>query len=276
MNRKPSKAFLQEALTNNSFDVDSTDKAIRITLDHSFSYLYRLQRNMVCYEEYFYTTRNVVGEPDYGDVYMDARERPCINFPASMVLPQYREKFRTSNYYKSQIDYNDLKKDHKLFSRLPVILIDNHLLRTCTLDVYDDFFTAHLPFDRYFLHTKEFNNDEWQYHFIDHEISLQVINNSYYQDARTNSAMLRANSYGDTYDRIRASYLKDLGINISPDDKGIYFASIFIADNQLGSQLLRTQFDKFGDLVIYYDEDTIQALNGCMETVTIRFLFIAI
>ena len=203
---KPSKEFLQEALTNNSFDIDSTDKALRITLDHSFSYLYRLQRNMVCYEEYFYTTRNVVDQPDYGDLFMDARERICVNFPASLILQQYREKFRTSKYYRELVDYTTLKTDHTLFSRLPVILIDNCVLRSFQMDMYDDFFTAHLPFGRYFLHTTKYDHERKEYEFVNHTMSLQVINNSFYEDIQTNSGMLMRNSYDEhSYDRILTS-----------------------------------------------------------------------
>ena len=44
---KPPKLFLQDALTNNSFSIEDTDRTLRMTLDHSFSYLYRLQRNML-------------------------------------------------------------------------------------------------------------------------------------------------------------------------------------------------------------------------------------
>ena len=51
---KPTKEFLTEALTNNTFDVDSTDKGLRASLDNSFSYLYRLQKNLIQYEEFLY------------------------------------------------------------------------------------------------------------------------------------------------------------------------------------------------------------------------------
>ena len=53
---KPTKEFLTEALTNNTFDNKSTDIGLRATLDNSFSYLYRLQKNLIPYEEFFDTT----------------------------------------------------------------------------------------------------------------------------------------------------------------------------------------------------------------------------
>lgn len=271
---KPSKEFLREALTNNTFDIDETDRALRITLDHSYSYLYRLQRNMVCYEEYFYTTRNVVSQPDYGDLFMDARERICVNLPASLILQQVRERFRTSKYYRELVDYQTLKTDHTLFSRLPVITIDNHVLKSFTMEMYDDFFTAHLPFGRYFLHTKTYDNVNKEYEFVSHDISLQVINNSFYEDVVTNAGMIRQNSYNTySYDRILTTYLKDLGLTLDREKVGTYFAVVFCGDDELGSQLLEVSFDENDDILIHYDEDTKSKLDSCMEKVTIRFYF---
>ena len=65
MELKPSEKFLTEALTNGTFSIEDTDNALRRSLDHSFSYLYRLQRNVVEYEEYHYTTRNIKAIPEY-------------------------------------------------------------------------------------------------------------------------------------------------------------------------------------------------------------------
>lgn len=271
---KPSKEFLREALTNNSFDIDSTDKALRITLDHSYSYLYRLQRNMVCYEEYFYTTRNVVSQPDYGDLFMDARERICVNLPASLILQQVRERFRTSKYYRELVDYATLKTDHTMFSRLPVILIDNRVLKSFQMEMYDDFFTAHLPFGRYFLHTKKYDAENKEYEFINHSISLQVINNSFYEDVITNAGMLRQNSYDEkSYDRIFTTYLKDLGVTLDTSKSGTYFAAIFCEDEELGTQLQEVSFDLNGDILIHYDDDAIQKISECTGNITIRFYF---
>ena len=145
---KPPKLFLQDALTNNSFSIEDTDRTLRMTLDHSFSYLYRLQRNMLIYEELFYTTRNVVPEPDYGDLWMDSREQICINFPVQLIPAQFREKFRCSKFYGTKFQYGAIVENHQLFTRLPVILIDNQVLRDFDIESYDDYFTAHLNFDR--------------------------------------------------------------------------------------------------------------------------------
>ena len=97
---KSSKDFLQTALTNGSFDLDALDKALRKTVDNSFSYLYRLQRNTITYEEYHYTTRNVESQPDYGDLYLDKRERGCIDIPCEVIRTSGREKYRRSSLFR--------------------------------------------------------------------------------------------------------------------------------------------------------------------------------
>ena len=97
---KSSEEFLRTALTNNTFDVDALDKALRMTLDNSFSYLYRLQRNTIPYEEFFYTTQNVKDQPDYGDFYLDKKERVCVNIPAELILSNARERYRRSSLIK--------------------------------------------------------------------------------------------------------------------------------------------------------------------------------
>lgn len=269
---KTPKEFLQDALTNNSFSIDDTDRALRMTLDHSFSYLYRLQRNMACYEELFYTTRNVVGERDYGDFWMDKRERICVNFPVQLIPAQFREKYRTSEFYNREIAYEDIPQNRTLFTRLPVVIIDNQVVRTFTFEAFDDYFTAHLGFDRYFLHTKKFDNNRWEYEYISHTTSVQVVANSEFTDIETNTGMLQKNSYsGIGYDRLRISYLENFGFALRDD--GGYFAVLFLGDDALGTQLLETDVDTQGDLYISYDSDTLAKLNAYTGTVTVRLYF---
>lgn len=269
---KTPEQFLQDSLTNNSFSIEDTDRALRMTLDHSFSYLYRLQRNMAIYEEYFYTTRNVIDERDYGDFFMDYRERICANYPITLIPTQFREKFRTSPYYGEAIRYEDINKDHSLFTRLPIIIIDNQVVRTFKFHVSDDFITVHYGFDRYFLHEKKFDNDRWEYFFISHDVSVQVVNNSYFTDFTTNTGMLQRNSYdGHSYDRLLMSYLENFNFKLRED--GQYFAVIFLGDEKLGTNLLEVNVDSDGNLVIMYDMDARAKIESYTGSVMIRLYF---
>lgn len=270
---KTPEKFLQEALTNNSFTMEDTENALRMSLDHAFDYLYRLQRNMSIYEELFYTTRNNVDDRDYGDYFMDARERICVNFPIRLIPVQFREKFRTSKFYGQKISYRDIVDHPTLFTRLPVLLIDNQVVRDFEVEVFDDYFTTHLGFDRYFLHTRKFDNNRWEYEYVDHHTSLQVINHADFTDLPINRGMLRLNSYsGNGFDRLRLSYLTESGFAKREDD-GCYFAVLFFDDEKLGSQLLEVDWDTFGDMAIHYDQETLRRLNGSTGAVTIRFYF---
>ena len=135
MEVKASESFLTEALTNGTFSIEDTENALRRSLDHSFSYLYRLQRNMIQYEEYHYTTRNVVDQPDLGDMWLDKKYRICINLPGSLVPEYNREKYKRSDYFQKEIPFisegsitnNGLEfiSNKTLFTRMPVILFDN-------------------------------------------------------------------------------------------------------------------------------------------------------
>lgn len=269
---KPPKLFLQDALTNNSFSIEDTDRTLRMTLDHSFSYLYRLQRNMLIYEELFYTTRNVVPEPDYGDLWMDSREQICINFPVQLIPAQFREKFRCSKFYGTKFQYGAIVENHQLFTRLPVILIDNQVLRDFDIESYDDYFTAHLNFDRYFLHTTKFDTPNWEYEFIDHNISVQVVNNSNYFDLETNTGMLQMNSYSShDYDRIQMAYLKNFGFQRK--DGGSYFATLFFGKERLGTQLIEVIFNSEGDMELCYDKTSLDKLKGYTGAITVRLYY---
>lgn len=269
---KTPKQFLQDALTNNSFSIEDTENTLRMTLDHSFSYLYRLQRNMNIYEEYFYTTRNVIDERDYGDFYMDYRERICANYPVALIPTQFREKFRVSSYYGKKIRYEDIIKDHQLFTRLPVIIIDNKVVRTFEFSVNDDFMTVYFGFNRYFLHTRKFDNNRWEYFYISHDVSVQVVDNSDFMDIATNTGMLQRNSYdGHSYNRILMSYLENFHFKYRTD--GLYFAVVFFGDEPFGTQLLEVEKDSNGDLVIRYDLESMYRLNGYTGALTVRLYF---
>ena len=169
---KPSKSVLETALTNNTFDVDMTDKILRMAQDNSFGYLYRLQRNIVGYEEYFYTTFNNENIPDYGDLYLDSKSRVCINFPVDLIVPTKREKYRYSKFHRQEVSLNDIRNEVNIFQKLPIITIDNHILKEYSVKIYDGYFVAILPFGRDFLFEKFMNEEKGHYEYIIHDIKL--------------------------------------------------------------------------------------------------------
>ena len=199
---KSSEEFLRTALTNNTFDIDALDKALRISLDTSFSYLYRLQRNTVIYEEHFFTTENIKDQPDYGDFYLDKKERVCMNIPSELILTNAREKYRKSDLFREEISLDTLKNNHEIFAKFPVIILDNKVLKDFSLRIYDDYFTLITPFKKDCVYATVFSDDKWNYEHIEHTLSVQIINNTFYVDLETNTGMLKRNGFNNSFDKI--------------------------------------------------------------------------
>lgn len=271
---KPGYWDLQEALTNNTFDIDATDKAARMAFHNSYQYLYRLQKNMACYEEYFYTTRNNVDEREYGDFYLDDREKVLVNYPLELVPVHFREKFRMSEYYGKVIPYQTIIDNDKLFTKLPIIIVDDQVVRDCGIEVFDDHITVHLGFDRYFLFVKNFNGTTWGYDYIQHKHSVHLIDNAGVENIQTNSGMIKFNSYsGNDFDRLKKDYLKGFNIKLQPPSEGLYMAVIFIGDNKTGSHLIEAETDENGDIVIRYHDELIGVLNNTNKPILIKLYF---
>lgn len=275
------KDYLTEALTNRTFDADATELALRKSLDNSFSYLYRLQRNLVQYEEYHYTTRNIVETPDYGDLFVDKYERVCMNFPVQLVRPHEMENYKRSKYFLQEVTFDELVQEKEIFTRIPIILVDNQVLRRFSVIIYEDSFTMILPFERNFVHGKPWdpnvvnlNGTYGDNVYKEHRIDAQIIRNASFFDIETNSAMLRRNSYDKkSFDRILNSYMEALNPSAKMETNGIYFAVLYTAKgDKLGSFLQEVSIDENGDYVIHWDEKTEQRLHSG-GAIIIRFIF---
>ena len=324
---KADKEFLRQAFTNNTFGAKETDLALRNVLDHSFSYLYRLQRNIIEYEEYFYSTRNQVynifqtptpgtidDSPEMGDFYLDNSGRVCVNFPVELVHSTQREDYRKTQYHKDkpellyntefygvEITYEDLIKHDELFHRIPVIIIDNQVLIDFKVKVFDDYFTAILPFNRYFLHSKYYDNANHEYKFIQHEYCVQIINSVNpisklkkekeigFIDFKTNKGMLEdeMNTNAKPFGYLSKGYvinllnnqyfnesennkIKELKLYDSKD--GIYFATIFYGEEKLGTTLIDVDITSEG-IQLNLDKNTETLINNNNQEFTIRLIF---
>lgn len=269
-----SKETLQTALTNNSFDLDMTEKIIRMAQDNSYNYLYRLQRNIVIYEEHFYTTTNNKDIPDYGDLYLDHKERVCINFPVDLIGTGNREKFRTSKYSKAEINISSFSEDTSIFYKLPIITIDNHVLKSFSVKLFDDHFVAILPYGKNFLFEKEYDEKKKHYIYIEHNIQLQVVNNVKIYDLEINKGMLQLQSPEEKYDTLLHSYvMKSSGIDLHQKTEGMYFAVVFTNDDKyLGSQLHAVDIHD-DHIHMDIDKDTSDIIGKSNGNITIRFIY---
>lgn len=275
------KEYLTEALTNRTFDVTATELALRKSLDNSFSYLYRLQRNLVQYEEYHYTTRNNFDIPDYGDMYLDKFERLCINFKSELVSVHNKEVYRKSEYYNREIKLSELLKEKEIFTKIPIVLIDNKVLKDFSVLIADGSFTIITGLNKNFLFENNWdenvynlNNTRGGYPYKDHIIDLQIIPNTVIFNVDTNSAMLKRNSYSKKgFDRILKSYIGSIAPNDSELKDGMYFAVLYTPkDKNLGSFLHEVSIDDNGDYVIDWSNYALETLSK-PSSLTIQFIY---
>lgn len=222
---KPSESFLTEAFTNNSFGDRATDLGLKAGLENSYSYLYRLQRNLITYEEYFYTTRNQIYNFDYdsegnkfyyrevirneygrkvkkripiknpnlGDFYFDDSRRVCINFGVQLTSFEERSRYRTDidkDFYDREITLKEILDNPDIFHRLPVIVLDNRVLRDFSIKIYEDYFTliltrrikennaikkTYLGWD--YIYQNLFDEEHQEYSYQNHKFFIQIIEN---------------------------------------------------------------------------------------------------
>ena len=268
---RPSKSYLQEALTNNTFDMESTENALRMGLDHSFSYLYRLQRNMVDFEESHYTTRNEIDRPDFGDFYLDDNDFVCLNLPGEIVTQSFRENYRQSDYYNKEIPYDTLNEYHDtMFTRFPILFIDEKVVRHPYFEIKDDYFHVRTEETRSFLLKPTFDNKRWEYEYYDHTAWLQLVGHAYYQEVVTNASMLQLQSR--TYDILRADYLSQFSFH-DDESPGTYFVTAFCGHETLGTTLTDAEFDEYGNLHFYFGKEDLARIKACAEDITIRIYF---
>ena len=106
------KALMAESEINNSFDIRSVTDTLKMTLENSFSYLYRLQRNVIRFKEYFYPHSQSSGkypEIPYGDLFLDDKMNVCLKIDADLVKQTARETFRTSSFYNTEFTLEDIE-----------------------------------------------------------------------------------------------------------------------------------------------------------------------
>lgn len=129
MNDIEFRKMLAETEVNNTFDLDIVEDTLKQTVENSYWYLYRLQRNVCKYKQYYikdskkdgWNVRNNIEAFEY---YIDEKNRVCMYIDADLVYEHAREEFYASKYYKSEFTLMELNKHPKIFERIPLINID--------------------------------------------------------------------------------------------------------------------------------------------------------
>ena len=88
------KRMMSESEINNSFDPGATDESLEYILHRSWSYLYRVERNLIHFEKFYYPeSRASLEDIRYGDLYLDDRGRVCFKLNVDIVKHLGREDF---------------------------------------------------------------------------------------------------------------------------------------------------------------------------------------
>ena len=102
--------LLHDALTNNTFDMNSVDLTLDKALKSSFSYLYYLQKAKVEYEEFMQNsndkeTREV---SRIGHLYLDTLNFANFEVDHDIISTNCRERFRQSDFYDKFFHFEDM------------------------------------------------------------------------------------------------------------------------------------------------------------------------
>lgn len=145
--------LMRMAFLNNSYDYDSMDKAIDRTWMNSYSYLYGLQKSHVEYEELFYYSGETISRNSkkIGNLYLDKLLYANFDVDYDMIYVYNREEFRRSIYYDTFYKFSDIVEHPEIFTKMPIILIDDQVIWDYTISSQKDFTTIKLPFKRQFV-----------------------------------------------------------------------------------------------------------------------------
>lgn len=154
------QTLMKRAFLNNSYDYESMDKAIDMTWMNSFSYLYGLQKSAVEYEELFYYSGETISRNSkkIGNLYLDKLLYANFDVDYDMIHVYNREEFRRSDYYDKFYSYQTLVDHPEIFTKMPVIIIDDHVIYDYDIFSNKDTTTIKLPFKRQFVLYDERNN----------------------------------------------------------------------------------------------------------------------
>lgn len=152
--------LMRMAFLNNSYDYDSMDKAINRTWMNSYSYLYGLQKSHVDYEELFYYSGETISRNSkkIGNLYLDKLLYANFDVDYDMIHVYNREDFRRSSYYNTFYSFSDLAEHPEMFSKMPIIMIDDQVIWDYKIFSSKDKTTIKLPFKRQFVLYDERNN----------------------------------------------------------------------------------------------------------------------
>lgn len=254
------QAIMQEAEINNSFDIQSVSDTLKMTLENSFSYLYRLQRNQIRFKEFYFPTSKSSDTIDirHGDMYLDDKMNVCLILDVDLVKQSARQTYRASEFYQKEFTLEDIQNHPEIFERTALLSIDGKYHFDYKIQMVNGGKTKFiLPYKMAFLYT---NLKE----VINHTTSIILVDNEFYQQISTHKGTMEQMKTENGEYQLGPNYV---GVSSFRTD-GTYFAFIRFSDETTFSSIQVCELKESGMLKI----DFIQSLKDRIESTTDNFV----
>ena len=240
---KSLQKYVRRALVNNSYSELSAHLSSKKTWDNSFSYLAYTQHELMGTKEYSI-------EINKGDentkmlhrLYFDNSYKPCFDIERDMISISDEFEYRESEFYKKKISYIDIVNHPEIFKKIPILIIDNHVVWDYSLYITDEYATVYLPMSSNFIFQYERNEENDKRIYNSHNMKILIVDNIYYQRIYIKKDIIGFNT--DTFaltDDIMKSFIinsptattqSSKYMDFPENDDGIMFCSIHIPDKK--------------------------------------------
>lgn len=292
--------FLSEALTNNSFDYVPMHSALRKIYDNAYITTKRFQKSIQGYKEYQFFSNDDThynDDPESetwkrdlirpGNLYVDEHFNACIDLEYSIISHANREEYRKSRFYHTWIDFDDLIENRDLFTKMPVIIIDNQVLLDYKIYIDRSYVKIRLPYKSDFVYYHERNMEKDRIKYIDHQVTIQMIDNVYWGRNINPITLNERKNYVGNLNRVKKTLILPYDYFTRTIDYaklyehfphsvkgrvGLYFAVIHFQytdykdetqQEKLGSFLYDVDFnDETKTFTLHLDDQIINKING--------------
>lgn len=146
VNNSITEKRLANALTNNTFDLEKAEIAIKKTVENSFQYLKSLQRSYISLYRFNLTN---------DDLYMNNKGDLCFSLDKDFIEHTRRKKYKNSRFYTEYVSFSNLIKNRDIFAYIPIIFLDGKFVSgyevKSTLDAKTEIVLPFIQYKQTFL-----------------------------------------------------------------------------------------------------------------------------
>lgn len=266
--------LLGTALLNNTYDYDVMHSTLSESWHNSYSYLYRIQQHKIEYEELHYKSDDVSSRNIHkiGHLYLDNSWRACFDAECDTIHICDREEYRRSPFYHKKLTVSDMVENYKIFKKIPIVLLDNHVIWDYTVKIFHkDGLAFTLPYFRQLVLKNE-RSDTGDIIYEEHDVQVLLVDNLFYQRKEFSLSDLqyvRDNEIQFSIDNSEKKKIKD--------KTGLFFCSFYFPSGKRSygetSTLLymKSEGDNF---VVTIPENIQEILKTWTEPFFVSFIFI--